>query len=441
MYDVVIVGAGVGGYTAAINAAKAHKKVALIEKDMVGGTCLNRGCIPTKTYLSIAASLACKPDKKEIANSIKEKVEKLRSGLCATLNRYEIEMYSGEAEILDKNTILVRKNEKNFQIKTENIILATGSRPRKINIHGIESSNVITTDEMFFEENIVPESIVIIGGGVVGIEFSYLLNLLGCDVTIIENQDRILANISRELAETVEFYFRKSGIKIYKNTKIVRMDEEDDEIVISIETPDGKKQILTEKVLLAIGRKANIDMKGLSEIGVEIENERIKVNEFCQSSVDNIFAIGDVASGRQLAYIASLQAQGVIDFIVNCKKEKILDEEIPSCIYMHPEIAVIGIDEAEAKRRQINYKSSKFLMSANSKSVLEGNTLGYIKIIINRTTQTIIGAELFCEHAVDMIMIIETFMVNKIQLDDIIKMSFPHPSYAEAIKDAIILAL
>lgn len=447
-YDIIIIGAGIGGYTAAIEAAKKGQKVAMIEKKHIGGTCLNYGCIPTKTYLSLGSSFQQGKDywgvgnyhidRRKIAETIREKIEKLRKGLQYTLNQYTISIYQGEAELLDKHQICVHQGNKEVFLDAKYIILATGSKSKEIDIPGIASPNVITVDNCFIEKNIAPDSIVLLGGGVVGIEFAYLLCLFGSNVTIIDNQPYLLANIvSKELSSMVEFYLQQEGVMIYKNAEVQEIEEEDEELIITFQNTDGVKQILSQKMLLAAGRIANLEIKGIKKVGVEIENGSIRVNKFFQTSVDNIFAIGDVASIRQFAYVAGMQGEKVVSYIIGDNVTSIKENELPSCVFIHPEIAVIGINEDEAKRRKINYKSSKVMMSVNGRSVLEGKEKGYVRVVADADKDIIIGAELFCENAADMIMLIETFIRYKVRLRDVVDQLFPHPTYVEIIREAV----
>ncbi len=443
MYDIAIIGSGMAGYTAALEAAKKEKKVALIERKMIGGTCLNRGCIPTKTYLRISREImtGMRPkDRQSTESEIKQVIKRLRNGLTNSLNHDMIDIYRGTAEIVDRHTVLVK--EKKELLNAKCIVIASGSLPNSLCVPGIDSKNVFTTDHAFDIDNILPSSIAIIGGGVIGIEFAYLLNSIGAKVYLIEMNRHILQDMGSSLADAVEKDLAAQGVTFFKESSIFEIDEADDESIISFYEYGKKKQIVVEKVLVAIGRKPNIMIGGIDQIGIKIENGRIKVNAEYQTSVDNIYAIGDVAAKKQLAYTASHQAKKLIEILYDniVGRTEEYEELIPQCVYIHPEIAAIGINEEEAKRRIMDFRIGKYSMYANGMAHIQKTTTGFIKLIINNKDNLLIGAELYCENAVDIIPIIESFMINKTGVRTISEMYFPHPSFVEGIKECIYQA-
>ena len=450
MYDVVIIGAGIGGYTAAIRAAQEGLSVAIVEKDLVGGTCLNRGCIPTKSYLHVANEYSHLSLHHEIgieignislnrdllSQYIVNTVDKLRDGIEFLLRTNKITVYKGKAIVRGASVICVKRNDGEELIEGKNLIIATGSVPNRLNIPGSKDVNVITSDEIFERENLLPASIGIMGGGIVGIEFAYLLNKLGSQVIIVENTERILGNFDCEISDNVTRYLLKMGIQIHTSSSLSAIENEDDEMICTINTKNGNKSFIADKVLMAIGRKANINLEGLEELGIDVENGIITTDNNMETNIKGIYAIGDVAGKGQLAYVAAAQGICAIAHIVG-KDEDFKFNGVPSCVFIDPEVVCIGESEGSAQIKGIDVRVGRNKMSSNGKAVLEKNDSGYIKIIIDRKKDTIIGAQVFCKNAIDMSGMLELIINNEILVKDVISSILPHPSYLEAIKEAI----
>lgn len=441
MYDVAVIGAGVAGYTAALEAAKRGRKAALIEKDMVGGTCLNKGCIPTKTYLREAREIMMGihgKDRGHAGTEMKRVVQKLRQGLMHALDHDFIDLFEGTAEMADPHTIHIKGSQ--TDILADHIVIASGSTAIIPDIPGADSKHVFTTDHVFDPENIFPETMAVIGGGVVGIEFAYLLNAAGTKVYVFEMQPCILPGMSKSLSEIVENDLASQGVVFYKGSSVVDIDDEDGECIVSFTVSGQKKQVIVEKVLMAAGRKADMDVEGISRLGIKVEDGRLKVNHNYQTDIEHIYAIGDVSSPIQLAYVAAVQAGRILDHMYGGGQPALPVQMIPRCVYIRPEIAVIGISEEEAEKGGMDVRIRKYLMGANGMSQLENTAAGYIKLVISNGNETILGAELYCEHAIDMIPLIESFMMNQTDIKTIARMYFPHPSYVEGIRECIRLA-
>ncbi len=453
-YDVVIIGAGIGGYTAAEAAVNAGLKTLLVEKNLIGGTCLNRGCIPTKLYLHLSRQYRellyynnyglnienLTVNRELLYDYLIKTVKKIRNDLTNRLISNHIDICFGKAILESANQVAIFSENEKKDIRAKYIILATGSCPALPSIPGMQLPNVITSDQLFMKEHLIPQSIAIIGGGVIGIESAFMLKQFGAQVILIEQKECILNNFSKELSAAVTRYLENSGIKIILDTTLNSIDEADDELVLSIENNGIHKKIITEKVLLAIGRKANYKAIGAEQAGVHTANDRITVDENFETSVKGIFAIGDAASKYQLAYVAAAQGKQVIEYIIN--KAPILKQRyIPQCVYITPEVAVVGQTEESAIQQEIAIQVGYARMSANGRAVLEGCDNGFIKVIIDKHNQCLIGAELFCENAVDMIGMLEICIEDAIPVRDLKKIIFPHPSYSESIQDAIVNAL
>ncbi len=449
-YDVVIIGAGIGGYTAAETAAKAGLKTAMVEKKWIGGTCLNYGCIPTKAYLHAAKQyqnllhcgnfgmtvLAPWVDRERLYSYLQETVERLRNALTNRLVLQKITLYSGEAAIKGVGEIVICTDNENICIKAKHIILATGSCPVVLDIPGSNLHNVITSDQMFLKEHLLPSSIAVIGGGVIGIEAAFLFSQFGAQVTVIEKQERILGNLSEEMSRTVRRYLEEKGITVYTNTGLSRIEDADDELVVTVDQNGSSRKIVVEKVLLAIGRKANYNIDNIECTGIDTKDNKIAVNEHFETSVKGIFAIGDAVGRYQMAYTAAAEGVQVIRYILG-ETDSVDWQQVPQCVYITPEIAVIGDSETTAFQKGIDIQVGFAKMSANGKAVLENHSQGFIKLIIDKGKQCLIGAELFCENAVDILGILEVCIVNSIPARDLKKCIFLHPSYSESIKEAL----
>lgn len=368
-YEAAVLGAGPGGYVAAIRLAQLGKKTVLIEKDLVGGTCLNRGCIPTKAllhsaevYQTVLHAAACGVsaqnaayDYAKIAANKDMVVKNLRSGVQYLLKNAGAEVVYGEGVLTDTNTIIVDGKD---SITAENIIIATGSRPADIPIPGIDSKGVIDSDDVLAFTK-APESLVIIGGGVIGIEFATLFNALGKKVTVIEMLPQILTGVDRQISEEMRKVLTKKGIKIETSAKVIKIENNNG--VVCYYEKDGKTLAAKGEVcVVAIGRKANIENIGLAVSGIKVSNNYIDVDERMRTSVTNVYAIGDITGKAQLAHVASAQGIVAAHNIAGCGKIMRYNI-IPSCIYTSPEIACVGLDEQSAKDKGYDVKREDFL--------------------------------------------------------------------------------
>lgn len=447
MYDLVVIGAGPGGYVAAIKGAQLGMKVAVVERDSLGGTCLNRGCIPTKTLLHSAEIIEAANFEQEngldfgqvtvnfekLYQRKKEVVDKLVAGIGNLLKSNDITTIFGVAKIIGEHEVLVGEKK----LTAKNILIATGGQPALPPIQGIDLPQVITSDGLLAE---IPKfkQLVIIGGGVIGVEFASIFQALGCEVSIVEADERLLPNFDKELSKKLALVLKKKGIAVHTKAKVLEIQEQKDSVACLFETNKKKENmILSDSILVATGRKARIDSLFSEGILCEMDGQGIKVDCFFQTSIPSIYAIGDVVSGNlQLAHIASAQGINAVLHMNHREPESDLSL-IPSCVYTAPEIASIGMDEATAKTKQVPIKIGKYNMAGNGKSLIAGSEVGFIKIISHAENQEVLGAQLMCGRATDMISQIAQMIHQKVTVHEALKVIFPHPTFSEGIGEAL----
>lgn len=451
--DITIIGAGPGGYVAAIQTAKSGAKVALVEKENIGGTCLNWGCIPTKAFVRssevfkdlkesenyglFAENISV--DINKVVDRKNEIVKQLVGGIQYLIEKNNIMLFKGNGKILDKNTVFTKHGNKETTIHTKNIIIATGSESSLIPIKGVDSSNVMTSKEML-DIKLMPQKLVVVGGGVIGMEFAFVFRNFGVEVSVVEYADSILATLDDDISSEITSIAKEKGIKIYTSSKVEEIiDTEDRQSVVVFSKGDKKHYVTADKILLAVGRQPSINGLDVKELGIEL-NDRgrgIKVNEKMQTNVPNIYAIGDVTNIIQLAHVASHQGIVAVENILG-KDEKMNYDVIPSAIFTDPEIAVVGISEKDAKKQNIEVSVGKFPFAANGKALTLGETRGFVKVIKDKTSDKIIGAAIIGPHATDLIHELALAIRNGLKDIDIIKTVHAHPTTSEAIHEAVL---
>lgn len=447
--SIIIIGGGPGGYVAAIRAAKLGRKVILIEKDKLGGTCLNRGCVPTKAllhsteYLNMNKEVSKYGIKVDIQNFrleyfIENKnavVYQLVKGVEKLIKRNKIEYFMGEGILLDKNTVRIKMTSGKVEEKNaKNIILATGSVCSKIPIPGYENDGVITSDDALKMEKI-PKSIVIIGAGAVGIELSYIYSNLGAKVTIVEMMQNILPSVDIEISTELEKSLTSRGIILIKNAKVERINKESEHLEVVINSQGKKDYIQCEQVLMAIGRLAYTEELNIEGIGIKTEKGKICVNNKMETNIKGIYAIGDVIGGIQLAHVASAEAVVAVD---NCYgRNKIMDYKVvPSCLYTIPEVASVGLTEKQAIEKKYNVKIGRFNIAGNAKAVATGVAEGMVKIITDEKYGEILGVHIIGERATDVIAEAAIAIQLEATVDELISTIHAHPTMTEIIFEA-----
>lgn len=436
MFDIGIIGAGPAGYTAAIRASQLGLNVVLFEKNFVGGTCLNRGCIPTKTILHCAEMY------KELKNASKygieaeninfnfEKVwerqktvsEKIRKSLMALIKSNEITVIEGKAEIIDAHNIKCAEN--NYEVK--NIIIASGSKPNLINFNGnYDKEFILTSDEILNIEKL-PTSVLIVGSGAIGVEWARILSSFNVKVTVVEMMDKLVPPADIDISDRLVRLFKKSRIDFYTSTTIEKIDGK------TIYLSNGKI-VEVDCILLGAGRRIETDFGELSK-NLKIERF-IEVDDNFRTNIDNIFAIGDVNGVSMLAHAASKQAENVIDYIVSGKNHKFDKNVVPSVIYGTPEIASVGKTEQQLIQEGLEYKKSFFPISALGKAYAEDKIEGFIKILA--TNNEILGVHIISEEASALVQQMAISMQNKLSPKNVSATIFAHPTYSEGILESL----
>lgn len=438
-YDVIVIGAGPGGYTAANKAAKHGLNVLLIEKDKVGGTCLNRGCIPMKSIIesarvyntSLQSELyGIKNDNVSfdysLINSRRDDVVKvLREGVEKSLKSNKVDVVYGVAKIISKNIVECDNN----QYETTNIIIATGSVVSIPPIEGIEYA--ITSNEVLETDYKLPESVVIIGGGVIGVEIASALNSFGSKITILEMANNLIPTMDKEVGQRLNMFFKKKGIDVncLASVKAIKKDNEN-RIVEYDDSKGERKQIVCKQVIVATGRRANIDNLVAENVGLEI-NKGVVADENGKTNIDNIYVIGDAkANSIQLAHVAEAQGENIIDIILNKPLSNDMNI-IPSGIYTDPEIAFVGIREDDLKQNNISYESKKYLTGANGKCLIENSESGFVKVCT--VDGVIVSGTIIAPHATELIGELSIAIEKKMSLKQFSEVVHPHPTISEML--------
>ena len=448
-YDILILGGGPGGYVAAIKGAQLGFKVALVEKDAIGGVCLNEGCIPTKTLLKSAKvyrlmkhskdygitvdTASIKPNWDEILVRKSTVVKRLTTGVQGLLKKNGVKVYSGYGEVINNTTIKVNSDT----LSAKNIILATGASPIIPPIPGLKEgfdNQFVYTSKTLLQYPKIPKSLVIIGGGVIGIEFATLFSSFGTKVTIIERLDQILMTIDDDIRNAYLKLISKESIEIITKANVTKINSNS----VTYEMNGQSKTIESEIVLLSVGMKPNID--SFKSLNLTMNKQGIQVNEQMQTSIPHIYAIGDITGKMMLAHAASAEGIIAIETIAG-KKVRFSYDSVPSAVYGFPEIAWIGITEKEAKERKIDYKVSQFPLLANGRSLAEGETDGFVKFLVNPNNGEIIGAHILASNATDLLS--ETVLArdSEATIADIANSIHLHPSVSEAVMEAAIGAI
>lgn len=446
---IAIIGGGPGGYTAAIRAAQLNAEVTLIEKERVGGTCLNKGCIPTKVLLhtsgvyqaaknfeSIGIKVTgTKLDWGEVQRRKTEVVNKQVKGVENLLINNNVKKISGEGSFINKNQIKVKESDGSQTIVDFDYgIIATGSKPVVIPIPGIDLPGVITSDEALNLTEI-PRSMVIIGGGVIGSEFAEVFSAVGCKVTIVEMLPNIVANMDRDIVSTLVFKFENSGVEIYTDTKVVSISRTEEGLAVNTESAGKSRTFSAEKVLLAIGRKPVTDNLKLENAGVLTNKGTVAVNKNMQTNVSNIYAIGDARGGVMLAHAASSEGIAAVESIMGMKPN-IDFNTIPYCVYTKPELAGVGLTEDQAREKGYDVKIGLFPMSINGKAMIEDEQQGLVKYITDNATGEVLGLHISGPGATELI--VEGVLAVRLEatIEEITSTIHAHPTVAEALHEA-----
>lgn len=448
-YDIAVIGAGPGGYETAIKAAQLGKKTCIVESTYFGGTCLNVGCIPTKTLIKTANVLdtvkhaadfavegvdpaALKVDMTKLQKRKQKVVSTLVGGVKGLLKDNKVDLVEGKARFVDSHTLAVGEK----QITAENVIIATGSNMFMPPFIAVEGENHLLTSTEALDLDHVPTSIAVIGGGVIGVEFAFLLSKLGSKVTVLELMDHILPMVDPEVSALAQKRLEKGGVSFRLGAKVSKVAND----TVFYEYNGAQEQVKADAVLMAVGRTPNTEGLNAEGIGLEFDRKAIKTDLHMRTNLPNVYAIGDVNGKAMLAHTASHEGMVAVADICGHSEEMNYDR-IPSCIYLEPEIACIGLTEAQAREKYgDSLKIGRFNMLANGKSLVEGDTDGLFKVIVEGETGEILGVHLYGQHVTDMIGEISAAMTAEATAEELIGSIHPHPTVNEALGEAFMAA-
>ncbi|MBN8208198.1 dihydrolipoyl dehydrogenase [Bacillus sp. NTK071] len=460
-YDLVIMGGGTGGYVAAIRASQLGLKTAIVEKRELGGTCLHRGCIPSKALLRSAEVFATAKHgekfgvmAKEVALDFKKVqerkqsiVDQLHNGVKHLMKQGKIDVFEGFGRILGPSifspmpgTVSVEMNngEENEMLIPKNVIVATGSKPRTLPGLDIDGEFVMTSDEALRMESL-PSSIIIVGGGVIGIEWASMLVDFGVDVTVLEYADRIVPTEDHDISKEAHKLMKKKGIKLFTGAKVMGDSlEKGDGVSIQAEHKGETKTFTADKMLVSVGREANVKNIGLENTTIEVEKGVIQTNEYYQTKESHIYAIGDVIGGMQLAHVASHEGITAVEHLADQNPEPIDYTMVPSCIYSSPEMASVGLTEEDAKAQGLNVKIGKFPFKAIGKALVFGESDGFVKIVADADNEDLLGVHMIGPHVTDMISEAGLAKVLDAAAWEVAHTIHPHPTLSEVIGEAAL---
>jgi len=453
-FDITIIGAGPAGYVGAIRAAQLGARVAVIEQAQVGGTCLNRGCIPSKALIHCAELLDEARGARRFGITFGEPqvnydavrrhkdrcVKQLVSGVQALLDRDLITLINGTARLLSPTEVEVTvAGGEARRIATRRILIATGSVPMMLPIPGAEGSNIVTSDEAVDFPG-PPERLAIVGGGAVGCEFAYIYSRFGTKVTLVEMLPQIVPTEDPDVAEVLANSLRRSGVEICTGARVCSIEDRDGRKCIDCECSDGSLVQEADMVLCAAGRKANLEGLGLEQVGVETHKPGIKVDERLRTNIEGIWACGDCIRGVGLAHLASHEAISVME---DCFGEggHLNYDAVPACIFTHPEIGSVGINEKEAAERGMEVTVGKFPFAANGKAAAIGQREGFVKVIAEAGSSKIVGAAVVGPNATGIIAELTLAVEMGLTLSDVADTIHCHPTLPETIPEAALAGL
>lgn len=456
-YDLIVIGSGPGGYVAAIRAGQLGMKTALIEKyATLGGTCLNVGCIPSKalldssehyynaahTFSSHGIGLAdLKVDLAQMVSRKGEVVQQNVDGIQYLMKKNKVDVYHGLGSFVDKNTVKVTQEEGSAQeLKAKHIIIATGSKPASLPFIKLDKERIITSTEALNLKEI-PKHLVIIGGGVIGLELGSVFARLGAKVSVVEYMDSIVPTMDRTMGKELQKSLKKLGFEFYLKHKVTAVENTGSEATVKAENSKGEEIALTgDYVLVAIGRKPYTEGLNAEAAGVVInERGQVEVNEQLQTNIENIYAIGDVVKGAMLAHKAEEEGVLVVEQLAG-QKPHINYLLIPGVVYTWPEVASVGYTEEQLKEKGIPYKTGKFPFMASGRARASGDTDGLVKVLADQATDEILGVHIIGPRAADIIAEAVVAMEYRASAEDIARMSHAHPTYSEAFKEACLAA-
>ncbi|MDR1725148.1 MAG: dihydrolipoyl dehydrogenase [Bacteroidales bacterium] len=451
-YNIIVIGSGPGGYVAAVRAAQLGYKTAVVERENLGGICLNWGCIPTKALLKSAQAFAYAKHSDnygvEITGEVKANISKMveRSrGVAAAMNKgvemlmkkNGIDVINGEAKLVSSSTIEVKNGEEITKYEAEHIILATGARSKSLANLPQDGKKIIGYREaMTLKEQ--PATMVVVGSGAIGSEFAHFYQTIGTQVTLIEFMSRIVPNEDEEVSSTLQRCFKKNGMKIMTSASVEKVEiGENGKCIVHIQSKKGDEIVEADVVLSAVGVEPNIQNLGLEKIGVNTDRGKIVVDDFYRTNIKGIYAIGDIVKGQALAHVASREAVICVENIHGLRTLPLNYDNIPACTYTNPEIASCGLTEIRAKEEGKNIKIGKFMYMASGKAAAAGNRDGFIKVVIDQDTDKILGCSMIGDNVTEMIYQIITARENGLTATEVLKAVAPHPTMSEGVMESL----
>lgn len=455
-YDIIVIGSGPGGYVAAVRAAQAGKRTAIVEREALGGVCLNWGCIPTKAllksasvyhYVKNAAAYGidiegeAKADISKIVARSRGVAETMSKGIDFLMKKNKIDVLRGHGSIESKGVVAVENEEGRTLYEADHIILATGARPRQMPFIPVDGEKIITSREALVIKEL-PKSIVVIGSGAIGSEFAFLFAQLGVKVTIVEYLPNLMPLEDEEVSKTMERAFRKMRATVYTGTtvKAARVNDEG-RCEVDIEGKKGAETLVADMVLAAVGIKTNTENIGLEKVGIELERDKIKVDEHYQTAVEGIYAIGDLIPTPALAHVASAEAIHCVDAICGRSPQPVDYSTIPSCVYTSPEVASVGLTEKQAAEKGIELKVGRFQFTASGKAAAAGERDGFVKLLFDAATDKLVGAHFVGMNVTEMIAEPTVAKALGATAEVLAHTIHPHPTMNEAVMEAAEAAL
>ncbi len=450
--DVVVIGAGPGGYVAAIRASQLGLKTICVESEHLGGICLNWGCIPTKALLKNAEYMNflkhssdfgfevadVKIDFPKVIKRSRDVASKMSNGIGFLFKKYNVQQVKGFGVLKSKNEVEVKNHEGEITdvITAKHIIIATGARPRMFPGIDVDRKKVITSHEALIQKEI-PKSMIVMGAGAIGVEFAYFYNAFGTEVTIIEMMNRLLPIEDEDVSKELERNYRKDKIKILTETRVLSAKTVGDKVEVKIQKKDGSEDTLVADIALnAIGIQANIEDIGLEKVGIELERGFIKVDKFLRTNIEGVYAIGDVAGAPWLAHKASAEGVIVAEFIGGHETEGMNYNNIPGCTYCNPQVASVGLTEAKAKEMGYEVKVGKFPFTASGKAHGIGEAKGFVKMVFDAKYGEVLGAHMIGPDVTEMIAEVGLARSLGATAKTIFKTIHAHPTLSEAVMEA-----
>ncbi len=449
-YDLIVLGSGPGGYVAAIRGSQLGLKTAIIEKESLGGVCLNWGCIPTKALLKSAQvfeylkkadqyGLSANKIDKDFSSVVKRSrsvADGMSKGVNFLMKKNKIDVINGFGKILPEKKVSVEDEGKEKIYSATNIIIATGARSREINSIKQDGKKIIGYREAMVLPK-QPKKMIIVGSGAIGVEFAYFYNSMGTEVTVVEYLDRILPVEDKDISNQLAKSFKKSGINLMTSSEVISSETKGKGVKLQVKSSGQISELVADIVISAVGIKSNIENIGLEETGIAVDNDKILVDEFYKTNIPGYYAIGDIISGQALAHVASAEGILCVEKIAGHDVEALDYKNIPGCTYCSPEVASVGYTEEEAKDKGYSIKVGKFPFSASGKAQASGKPEGFIKVIFDEKYGEWLGCHMIGDGVTDMIA--EAVLGRKLETTgkEILKTVHPHPTMSEALMESV----